>query len=80
MRKVFVDRSLTPENAKERGLEWQQDSIYDPEAPEIANKMMENSVSRGEFFLGSPATPGGEINNIVGVYRKIRPDQGSDRA
>lgn len=33
-----IDWTLNPENAKSRGCEWTGDSIYDPEAPEEANK------------------------------------------
>ncbi len=71
MTKITVNTDITPENAGEFGLIWDQDYIYDPEAPEIANRGIKEEVGQGEIVLGSCATPEGESMNMVGIYVKV---------
>jgi len=70
MTKIIVNYKITPENAGEFGLIWDQDYIYDPEAPTGVNRNIEEMIEQG-IVLGSPATPGGEENHMVGLYKKI---------
>lgn len=66
--KIEVDKTLTPENAKERGLEWVMDVIVDDEAPDDVIEDIVEMVKDGKV-IGMPAASNPE-NNIRGVYKK----------
>ena len=70
MLNVSIDYSLSPENCKEKGYEWTGDTIFDPEAPEIANKDVLALLQKG-YKLGMPASRG--ANDIfVGLYKPAK--------
>ena len=70
MLNVSIDYSLSPENCKERGYEWTGDTIFDREAPEIANEDVLALLQKG-YKLGMPASRG--ANDIfVGLYKPAK--------
>ena len=66
---IEIDKTLTPENAVERDLEWVKDIIVDREAPDVANQEIVELIKAGNL-LGMPAGSNSE-NNVFGLYRKI---------
>lgn len=70
MLNIPVDHSLTPENCNEKGYEWVRDIIFDPEAPDIANKDVLALLRKGHK-LGMSAS-GGANDIFVGLYKPIR--------
>lgn len=66
---IKIDQSLTPESSEDRGYVWWMDVIYDAEAPIEAMDNIVALINEG-FILGRCATPDGEVNNMVGVYKK----------
>ena len=70
MIKFQIDEELTPENSKEKGFEWWQDTIYDPEAPEQVNNEFIALIKKG-WKLGKPASKGLEQNCGVGLYKPL---------
>jgi len=70
MLNVSIDYSLSPENCKEKGYEWTGDTIFDPEAPEIANKDVLALLQKG-YKLGMPASRGAS-DIFVGLYKPVK--------
>ena len=66
----FVDITLNPVNADERGLVWTSDGVMDPEAPIEANKEFFELEKEGYKF-GEPANVNTTENNFVGIYKPI---------
>lgn len=66
-----IDWNLTPENAKNRGLVWVNDSIMDPEAPDEPNEEFVEMDAEGYKF-GEPANVNTIVNNFVGVYKAVK--------
>ncbi len=52
---LFIDESLTPENASLRGYEWIGDVIYDREAPFEAMEHIIHMVEKENYALGKSA-------------------------
>jgi hypothetical protein len=71
MIKIVINGNLTPENCKEKGFEWQRDSIYDPEAPSEANKEFIELMIKG-WKLGQPASKELKKNGGIGIYKPIK--------
>lgn len=69
--KINVNHNVTPENAHLFRLTWWMDYVYDPEAPEIANKDIKEETERGDIVLGSCATPDGKSMHMVGIYKRL---------
>jgi hypothetical protein len=67
---IETDLTLTPENAEERGYEWVQDVIYDPEAPKGVMQDIEKLIKAKTHKLGSPASEQ-EKELFSGLYLKI---------
>ena len=67
----FVDMTLNPANAGERGLVWTSDGIMDPEAPRLANRDIIEMEKNGYKF-GEPANVNTIENKFVGVYKPIK--------
>lgn len=67
--KIEIDRTLTPENASERGLVWVQDIVVDEEAPDEAMQDIFELIKNGNV-IGMPAGSNTE-NGLCGLYRKI---------
>ncbi len=66
----FVDLTLTPENAQERGYELIQDTFYDREEPYFSRVKDERYFIKNHLILGQPASRGGDYTRF-GVYQKI---------
>lgn len=66
----FVDMTLNPVNAGERGLVWTSDGVMDQEAPIEANKEFFELEKEGYKF-GEPANVNTTENNFVGIYKPI---------
>lgn len=61
---------LSLKNCKEKGYEWIKDIIFDPEAPEIANKDIFSLIQKG-YKLGIPASKSaGDV--FVGLYKPVK--------
>lgn len=69
---IYIDRYLNPENCREKGLEWEYDTIYDPQAPKEANEEFTELIKQG-WKLGKPASRKLEKNDGVGLYKPISP-------
>ncbi len=67
--KIEIDKTLTPENAVDRGLMWVKDVIVDNEAPDEAMQDILELIKNGDV-IGLPAGENVE-NNLCGLYRKI---------
>jgi hypothetical protein len=74
MIKIEADKNLTPENCQEKGYQWQQDTIYDPEAPKEVNKEFIELINKG-WKLGRSASIELEKNNGVGLYKPLLAQQ-----
>ena len=66
--RIIIDETLTPENANNRHLAWLRDAIYDPEAPEPANKDFIEMQKNGHIF-GRSASQNLEQNKGIGIYK-----------
>jgi hypothetical protein len=71
MDKIQVNKNLNPENCQVLGFKWQYDTIYDPEAPQEANKEFTELLNQG-WELGKSASRELEKNGGVGLYKPIR--------
>lgn len=67
-KKIKINFDITPENAHEHGYEWQQDTVYDEEAPSEAMQNIIDAINSGRYLLGSAASP---HPNFCGMYKKI---------
>lgn len=67
---AVVNEQINPSNCDQQGFEWIQDIIFDPEAPEIANRDILEMLESGKYILGLPAINARE-SCFVGLYRKI---------
>lgn len=67
---IRIRTEVNPETAQSFGFVWWKDTIYDPEAPIGAMDDILTLLQEG-YILGLPATPDGEVNNFVGLYKKI---------
>jgi hypothetical protein len=65
-----IDWTLNPDNARDRGYEWTEDAIYDPEAPDVAMKIFFEMKEEGALY-GEPANANLIENGFVGVYMPI---------
>lgn len=70
MSKIKVNKNLTPESCQALGFEWHHDTIYDPEAPQIANEELVELLNE-EWKLGEPASKELKKNGGVGIYKPI---------
>jgi len=70
MNKIQVDKNLTPESCQALGFEWHHDTIYDPEAPQKANKEFVELLNEG-WKLGKSASKELEKKGGVGIYKSI---------
>lgn len=66
---VHIKSDLNPSNCDQQGYVWFQDVIFDPEAPEIANRDILEILETGDYALGLPAINARD-NNFVGLYKK----------
>lgn len=66
--KIKIDKSLTPETAEFRQLEWIGDAVYDESAPDVVNQEVEDLIKCG-YLVGNPASNATDI--YVGVYRPL---------
>ena len=71
MNKIQVDKNLNPENCQALGFKWQYDTIYDPEAPQTANKEFIELLNQG-WKLGKSASRELEKNGGIGLYKPIQ--------
>lgn len=71
MVKIIIDENLTPENCNSKGFEWRRGSLYDPQAPELANKEFVELIKKG-WKLGEPASKKLKLNGGVGLYKPTK--------
>lgn len=55
LKELPIDESLTPEIASNRGLQWEQDVIYDRESPLEAMQELIDLVEKKGYKFGKPA-------------------------
>jgi hypothetical protein len=71
MTNLEVDDALTPDNCEEKGFQWRQDVIYDPDAPEEANQEFVELAKKG-WKLGKSASIELAKNGGVGLYKPLK--------
>jgi hypothetical protein len=67
--KTIIQHNLNPDNATKQGFKYIRNIIFDPEAPEIANREIIKMVKSGRYQLGQGLTDAPEL--FCGLYKKI---------
>lgn len=68
----IIDKTLTPENSKTRGLEYLKDICLDSGAPKEVMEDLFDDLDSGEFLLGETASLMLQKDlDWFGLYQKI---------
>jgi isopentenyldiphosphate isomerase len=67
--KTIINYKLSPKNSEKLGFKYIRNIIFDPEAPEIANREIIKMVKSGRYQLGQGLTDAPEL--FCGLYKKI---------
>lgn len=70
MNNIQVNKNLNPENCEALGFEWQYDTIFDPQAPKVANEEFVELINQG-WKLGRSGSKELEKNGGIGLYKPI---------
>lgn len=69
-KRINIIEGLNPDSAEKMGYFWWKDVVYDIEAPKETMQDIYEIEKIGEYTFGECATPDGQVNSLIGVYKK----------